>query len=80
MKMILFKEYTPSLYDEPLIVRLETGIRYAILSSRNFNFMFTDCTHPMQQAYLQSNKILEWEYVDEEKMKQLLFSKNTTNN
>jgi len=74
--MIDFKKYMPSKADEPFFAKTPYGTRIVSFNSRKQFFGYEDCTNPMQNCYCNPFDITEWEYVDKQKMEQLLFQES----
>lgn len=74
--MIDFRKYMPSKVDEPFFAKTPHGIRIVIYNSMIQSFRYEDCTHPMQNIYCDPFVITEWEYVDKQKMEELLFTES----
>jgi hypothetical protein len=74
--MIDFKKYMPSKVDESFFAKTPYGTRIVSYNSMMQFFRYEDCTHPMQNCYCNPFDITEWEYVDKQKMEQLLFEES----
>jgi hypothetical protein len=63
-EFIELKKFIPH-YDKELYVVTPWGVRTAIFNRGAFGFRLTDCTHPMQNAYLADHFVCAWTYKNE---------------
>lgn len=56
-----YKKYIP-LVDKPIEVMTKFGLRKAIFDRIRGFYRFTDCTHPMQNCYCNTEEIQGWRY------------------
>ena len=76
--MIRYNKYIPEM-NLPIVIKTTNGYIREAIDDGFFlgGYRLTDCTHPMQNCFLSSSDIEEWEYKDKRYMEECRFIENT---